>query len=76
VNENGSSQLVEGFDCSVSCGLCPTGLGQKPAKGAVNVEDLQKNWKTLLADGADVAPNMEPLKLADGEWKKKLARGL
>jgi len=54
-------------------GFARAGLGQqKSAKGAVKVEDLQKNWKTLLADGADVATSMEPLKLSDTEWKGRL----
>jgi peptide-methionine (R)-S-oxide reductase len=39
----------------------------------VKVEDLQKNWKTLLAEGADVAASAEPLKLPDAEWKKRLS---
>src|SRR6267142_2069297 len=62
---------LKGLTVLSLAGFARTGLGQ--AKGAVKVEDLQKNWKTLLADGADVAPNMEPLKLADAEWKKKLS---
>ena len=43
------------------------------AKGDKTVEELQKTWKTLLAEGADVAASSEPLKLADAEWKKRLA---
>src|SRR3989454_6137843 len=54
-------------------GFSTAGWGQKTAKGAVKVEDLQKNWKTLLAEGADVAASAEPLKLADAEWKKRLS---
>src|SRR5258706_13067158 len=54
-------------------GFGAAGWGQKPAKGAVKVEDLQKNWKTLLAEGADVAASAEPLKLPDAEWKKRLS---
>jgi peptide-methionine (R)-S-oxide reductase len=54
-------------------GFVRTGLAQQSAKGAVKVEDLQKNWKALLVDGADVATSTEPLKLADSEWKKKLS---
>ena len=53
-------------------GFARAGWGQKTAKGAVNVEDLQKNWKMLLADGAEVAASAEPLKLADAEWKQRL----
>jgi len=42
------------------------------AKGEKAVEELQKNWKTLLADGADVANSAEAMKLSDAEWKKRL----
>ncbi len=42
------------------------------AKGEKAVEELQKNWKSLLAEGADVASSAEPLKLPDAEWKKRL----
>jgi peptide-methionine (R)-S-oxide reductase len=54
-------------------GAAPIGQGQTAAKGARKVEELQKNWKLLLADGADIATSAEPLKLADGEWKKRLS---
>ena len=37
------------------------------------IEDLQKNWKALLADGADVATSATPLKRTNAEWKKALA---
>ena len=52
--------------------------GHAPAQGAKEkgvkaVEDLQKNWKTLLADGANVATSTEPLKLSKDEWKKRLS---
>jgi len=47
--------------------------GRSTAKGSVNVEDLQRNWKTLLADGTDVPSPAEPLKLSDAEWKKQLS---
>ena len=43
------------------------------AKGEKAVEELQKNWKSLLAAGADTATSTEPLKLADADWKKRLA---
>jgi len=43
--------------------------GPKDTKG---VEELQQNWKTLLAANADVALTTEPLKLPDGEWRKRL----
>ena len=43
------------------------------AKGEKSVEDLQKNWRSLLAPDADVASNTEPLVLSDAEWKKRLS---
>jgi len=54
-------------------GIAARGHAQAGAKGAIKVEDLQKNWKMLLADGADVATTAEPLKLPDAEWKKRLS---
>ena len=43
------------------------------AQSMKTVEDLQKNWKTLLADGADIATSTTPLKRTNAEWKKTLA---
>jgi peptide-methionine (R)-S-oxide reductase len=43
-----------------------------PARGSVSVEELQKNWKDFLAQGADVALTTEPLKRSNEEWKKIL----
>jgi peptide-methionine (R)-S-oxide reductase len=37
------------------------------------VDEVQKNWKELLADGADVATSAEPLTLANEEWRKRLS---
>ena len=37
------------------------------------MEELQKNWKALLAEGADVATSTGPLKLPKEEWKKRLS---
>ena len=42
-------------------------------KGAAAVEDLQNNWKTLLAAGTSVPAPGEKLELAKDEWKKRLA---
>jgi len=54
-------------------GLAKHTLAQsKNPKGAKAVEELQKNWKTLLADGANVETSTEPLKLSKDEWKKRL----
>ncbi len=47
-----------------------------PARAAgtqgASVETLQQSWKTLLADGADVATTAEPLRKPDNEWRKQL----
>jgi len=43
-----------------------------PVGSAAAVESLRKNWKALLADGADVAPSAEPLQRTEAEWKKVL----
>ena len=37
------------------------------------IEELQKNWKTLLADKADIATSAEPLQRTNAEWKKLLS---
>lgn len=67
-------EWLRGLTALSLAGFTATGGGLKPAKGAAKVEDLQKNWRTLLADGADVAPSAERLELADAEWKKRLSR--
>jgi peptide-methionine (R)-S-oxide reductase len=36
------------------------------------IEDLQRNWKALLADGVKVPLPSEPLKLSKDEWRKRL----
>ncbi len=64
--------LLKGLAAFSLMGVAATGWGQKAAKGAVKVEELQKNWKMLLADGADVATTTEPLKLENAEWRKRL----
>ena len=38
-----------------------------------SVEELQKNWKSLLPAGASVPSAGEPLKLSDQEWSKRLS---
>jgi peptide-methionine (R)-S-oxide reductase len=36
------------------------------------VDDLQKSWKTLLADGSAEVTAAPPLKLSKDEWRKRL----
>jgi peptide-methionine (R)-S-oxide reductase len=52
-----------------------TGRGQAAqpaAKNMKDIQDLQKNWKMLLAEGAKVPQPGEPLKLSADEWRKRL----
>jgi peptide-methionine (R)-S-oxide reductase len=37
-----------------------------------DIEDLQRNWKALLAEGVKVPLPSEPLKLSKEEWRKRL----
>ena len=52
-----------------------TGRGEaaQPAvKDMKGIEELQKNWKLLLAEGAKAPLPTEPLKLSKEEWRKRL----
>ncbi len=42
------------------------------AESMKTIEELQKNWKALLADKADIAASAEPLKRTNQEWRKLL----
>ena len=65
--------LLKGLMSVALIGLAGRALAQSPsAKGAKAVEELQKNWKALLAKGADVATGTEPLKRPNEEWRKLL----
>jgi peptide-methionine (R)-S-oxide reductase len=48
-------------------------LVRAQTKGMAMVEELQKNWKTMLAAGAPTPSPSEPLKLPKEEWRKRLA---
>ena len=37
-----------------------------------DIENLQKNWKALLADGTKLPSPSDPLKLSKEEWRKRL----
>jgi peptide-methionine (R)-S-oxide reductase len=47
------------------------GVGAQPSS-AKEIENLQKNWKALLAEGVKVPLPSEPLKLSKEEWRKRL----
>ena len=48
-------------------------LAYAQKKGMAMVEELQQNWKTLLAAGTATPSADEPLKLAKEEWRKRLS---
>ncbi len=43
-----------------------------PPKTMQGIEELQKNWKTLLAAGTEVPAPTPKLELSKDEWRKKL----
>ncbi|HZM46882.1 MAG TPA: peptide-methionine (R)-S-oxide reductase MsrB [Burkholderiales bacterium] len=52
-----------------------TGRGtaaQSTVKDMKGIEELQKNWKLLLAEGVKPPLSTEPLKLSKEEWRKRL----
>lgn len=48
------------------------GLAAQPLSGK-QVEELQRNWKVLLAEGVKVPLPSETLKLSKDEWRKRLS---
>lgn len=62
------------FATSVLAGVVGRAHGAKSADAAGDkaLEEIRKNWKLLLAQGADVTLSTEPLKKPDAEWKKVL----
>ena len=49
-----------------------TSIGFAAEPSMKEVENMQKNWKALLADGIKVPLPNEPLKLSKEEWRKRL----
>jgi peptide-methionine (R)-S-oxide reductase len=48
-------------------------LAQAQKKGSRMVEELQQNWKTLLAPGTPVPAAADAVKLSKDEWRKRLS---
>jgi peptide-methionine (R)-S-oxide reductase len=66
--------LIQALVAAPVFGLARHAHAQPAAKkGAVVVEDLQKGWKTLLADGTTVPVATSKLELPKDEWKKRLS---
>lgn len=47
-------------------------IAQGGGAGSKALDDLQKNWKTLLAEGTTVVSVTPPVKLSKDEWRKRL----
>jgi peptide-methionine (R)-S-oxide reductase len=43
-----------------------------PSSGAISIQELQQNWKDLLAQDADAVLTVEPLQRSEEEWQKIL----
>jgi len=48
------------------------GRGLGAELSSKDVEEVQRNWKALLAEGVKVALPSEPFKLSKDEWRKRL----
>jgi peptide-methionine (R)-S-oxide reductase len=62
--------FLEGFAASLAVLTIDTQAAQTASMK--DIEQLQKNWKALLAENADVADSAAPLNKADAEWRKIL----
>ncbi len=52
--------------------VAPMWRARAAARNPVNIAELQKNWRELLAPSADVAQTTAPLTHSQEEWKKIL----
>jgi hypothetical protein len=50
-----------------------TGSAQMTTGKAKSVEELQRNWKKLLAPNAKVATDTTPIAKTDEEWRRMLS---
>ena len=54
-------------------GVSSRARSAQPAASSKEIEDMQKNWRALLADKADVASVSPPLQRSKAEWRKVLS---
>ncbi|MBI4206324.1 MAG: peptide-methionine (R)-S-oxide reductase MsrB [Betaproteobacteria bacterium] len=66
--------LLQGLLAAGVWGALTGRAGAAQPASMKGIEDLQKNWKMLLAQGAKVPAPGEPLKLANEEWRKRLTK--
>src|SRR5437867_9593491 len=57
---------------AMRAGVTPAQFTQKPMSKTGNVDELQRNWKSLLAKDANVATDTSPLVKSDEEWRRLL----
>ena len=55
-----------------AAGLSRAQSFQRTGGAKASVEELQRNWKTLLASNAKVAADAQPLVKTDDEWRRQL----
>jgi peptide-methionine (R)-S-oxide reductase len=64
--------FVQGLLATGIFNVLDSSAGAAQPSGAKGVEELQKNWRLLLAEGAKAPLPTEPLKLSNDEWRKRL----
>jgi peptide-methionine (R)-S-oxide reductase len=64
-------RLLQGLVAGIWAAWHERGLAAQQSS-MKQVEELQRNWKALLAEGVKVPLPTEPLKLSKEEWRKRL----
>jgi peptide-methionine (R)-S-oxide reductase len=66
--------LLQAFAAAflLRAGVAPAQFASKSASKVRSVDELQRNWKMLLASDAKVAANATPVTRSDDEWRKAL----
>jgi len=66
--------LLQGFAAAllVRAGIVPAQFVTKGPPKNLSVDDLQRNWKALLAKDAKVATDVAPITRSDAEWRQTL----
>jgi peptide-methionine (R)-S-oxide reductase len=54
-------------------GIAPAQYLRVASRPGTMIDDLQRNWKELLAPGATIAANSQPIEHSDAEWRRLLA---
>jgi len=54
-------------------GTAPAQYLRVASRPGTSIDDLQRNWKALLAPGATIAANSQPVERSDAEWRRLLA---